>query len=130
MELASPPTPFTLRTKVRRAAVVAVLGELDCDTALRLREVLDRLAEPGRVVLVDLADTEFLDCAGIGVLATCHQRQRQLGGELLLDSPRPAVSRVLKLTEVDTMITVLRRREERSFQGEVLSELSPDADPQ
>ena len=107
MAIASAPAPFSLRTTVRDGlAVVAVVGELDCATAPELGRVLDGL-DPGRVVLVDLSETEFMDCAGVGVLADSYRRQCQLGGELFLDAPRRAVSRVLQWTQLDRMITVL-----------------------
>jgi anti-sigma B factor antagonist len=106
--MASRPAPFSLRTTVRDGlAVVAVAGELDCATAPRLSTVLDGLAEPGRVILVDLSDTEFMDCAGVGALARSYEHQCQLGGELLLDSPPRAVCRVLERTHLDKMITIL-----------------------
>lgn len=77
---------------------VAVLGDLDCASAPRLRHVLDGLARDPRNVVVDLGSTDFMDCAGIGVLAVAHDRRRRLGGQLVLDSPSRAASRVLGLT--------------------------------
>jgi anti-anti-sigma factor len=96
-------------------AVVAVIGELDIATAPRLADVLGRLADPGRVILVDLSDTKFMDCAGVDVLARSHERQCHLGGELLLDSPAPVVSRVLECTHFDKMITILHGPESSSL---------------
>ena len=101
-------TPFDLTTTERDGlAVVSVVGELDCATAPLLGAVLGGLADPGRVILVDLSDTEFLDCAGVGVLANAYQHLCQLGGALFLDSPRREVSRVLRWTQLDRMITIL-----------------------
>jgi anti-sigma B factor antagonist len=60
--------------------------------------VLDDLTDEPRDVVVDLGPTEFVDCAGIGVLAVAHDRRRQLGGELVLESPSRAASKVLDLT--------------------------------
>ena len=115
MAVAFCPTPFSLRTTERDGLVmVAVVGELDCATAPELGKVLDGL-DPGRVVLVDLSDTEFMDCAGVGVLATSYQHQCELGGDLFLHSPRRAVSRVLKWTQLDQMITVLHGSEGSSL---------------
>lgn len=108
--MAAGSTHFALRTTLRDGlAVVGVVGELDCATVVQLRTQLSDLAEPGRVILVDLSDTEFMDCSAIHVLAMSSDRQRQLGGELVLDSPRPAVSRVLGWTQFDRTITVIHR---------------------
>jgi anti-anti-sigma factor len=83
---------------------VAVLGDLDCASAPRLGRVLDSLTDDPRDVVVDLGSAEFVDCAGIGVLAVAHDRRRQLGGELVLESPSRTASRVLDLTGLDNRI--------------------------
>jgi stage II sporulation protein AA (anti-sigma F factor antagonist) len=102
------PTPFDVMTTVLDGlAVVAVVGELDCATAPRLAQVLAGLAEPGRVVLVDLSDTEFMDCAGLAPLVAACEHQRELGGDLFLDAPSGAVSRVLECTQLDRVVRVV-----------------------
>lgn len=87
--------------------MVAVVGDLDRATAPRLSQVLDSLAVPGRVILVDLSRTKFMDCAGIVPLVDAHKRQQDLGGELVLDSPRGEVSNIIELTRFDKPITVI-----------------------
>jgi anti-sigma B factor antagonist len=77
---------------------VAVLGDLDCASVPRLRQVLAGVAGDHRDVVVDLGWTEFVDCAGIGVLAVAHDSRHQLGRELVLEAPSRAATRVLELT--------------------------------
>ena len=102
------PIPFDVTaTEGDDLTTVAVTGELDCDTAPRLDRVLSSLANPGRVILVDLSQTEFMDCAGIAPLVAAHERQRELGGDLILDSPRGEVSRVIERTQLDKLISVV-----------------------
>ena len=94
------PTPFDVTATQRDDLTrVAVMGELGNHTAPRLTQVLVSLADPGRVILVDLSQTEFMDCAGIASLVAACRRQRELGGDLILDSPGGAVSRVIERTE-------------------------------
>jgi stage II sporulation protein AA (anti-sigma F factor antagonist) len=101
------PTPFDLKTTVHDGlAVVVVVGELDLATAPRLSEVLAEMAEPGRVILVDLSETEFMDCAGLAPLVTACEHQRELGGDLFLEAPSGAVSRVVECTQLDKVVTV------------------------
>jgi anti-anti-sigma factor len=64
------------------------------------------MAEPGRVILVDLSDTEFMDCAGLAPLVAACERQRELGGDLIVDAPTRAVSRVIECTQLDEVMTV------------------------
>jgi anti-anti-sigma factor len=101
------PTPFDLKTSVHDGlAVVAVVGELDLATAPRLSAVLAEMAEPGRVILVDLSDTEFMDCAGLAPLVAACEHQRALGGDLFLEAPSGTVSRVIECTHLDRFVTV------------------------
>jgi anti-sigma B factor antagonist len=102
------PITFDLKSSVCDGlAVVAVFGELDLATAPRLSQVLAEMAEPGRVILVDLSYTEFMDCAGSApLIAACH-RQRELGGDLIIDAAISAVSRVIERTELDQVVTVV-----------------------
>jgi anti-anti-sigma factor len=92
-------TPFDVRATANDGvATVTVTGDLDCATAPRLRATLEGLAASGQTVLVDLSGTEFMDCAGVGVLMGSHARQRDLGGDLVVGSPGGPVLRVLELT--------------------------------
>ena len=101
---------FDLTTTERDGlAVVSVAGELDCATAPLLSEALAHLSEPGQVVLVDLRDTEFVDCVGLAPLVAACEHQRQQGGDLILDSPRGEVSKAIALTQLDRFITVVGR---------------------
>ena len=86
--------------------MVSVRGEIDCATAPRLGATLEGLATAGQIVLVDLGGTEFMDCAGLGVLIASHQRLRHLGGDLVIESPNGSVARVLELTGVLEVMTV------------------------
>jgi anti-anti-sigma factor len=103
------PTPFKVKASQRNGlAMLAVIGELDCDTAARLNEALTSLAGPGRVILVDLRDTEFMDCAGMFPLVEACMRQRRSGGDVVLDAPNGIVSRVIEWSQLDKVLTVVR----------------------
>lgn len=86
------------------AVTVGVLGDLDCASSARLRQVLDGVADDPRQLIVDLRGTEFVDCAGIGVLAPAYDRRRQLGRDLVLEAPSRAARRVLELTGLSERI--------------------------
>jgi anti-sigma B factor antagonist len=101
------PTPFDVKANVHDGlAVVSVVGELDLATAPRLSHLLAEVAEPGRVVLVDLRHTDFMDSTGIAELATACKHQRELGGDLILDAPNSAVARVIEISGLDRVMTV------------------------
>src|SRR4051794_41985690 len=72
-----------------RRCVVTVTGEVDVETAPRLRSALLSTADqPALMVVVDLRDVTFLDSTGLGVLVAGLKRARENGGGLHLGRPR------------------------------------------
>ena len=87
--------------------VLAVKGEVDLDTApklkSRLQEAVDRSATN---IAVHLAEVEFLDSSGLGVLIGGLKRCKEGGGILALVSPRRAVRKVLSITGLDKVFPI------------------------
>jgi anti-sigma B factor antagonist len=81
-------------------AVVAVHGELDLTGAPDLRRAVGEAIDgnPGRQVVVDLEGVDFIDSAGLGVLADGLQRARAGNGDLVLVATGRSVVRALELT--------------------------------
>jgi anti-sigma B factor antagonist len=50
---------------------------------------------------------EFCDSTGMNVLLAAQRRARDGGGDLQLAGPRPAVRKVLQLTGLESVFTVL-----------------------
>ena len=93
----------TLEIHERRGSdqiTLALQGELDfCSGA----ELAIRLADEGRLgarIIVDLTELEFIDSAGMGVLHRAANWAGEEGWTLSLTGPRPAVRRVLALTQL------------------------------
>ncbi|RAY14611.1 anti-anti-sigma factor [Actinomadura craniellae] len=88
--------------------VVTAIGELDLYTAPRLQTALAGLlrTDVDRVV-VDLSGVEFCDSTGMNVLLSAMKRIKERGGTFELVAPRPAVRRILQVTGLDTVFTVL-----------------------
>jgi anti-sigma B factor antagonist len=81
--------------------VVALRGELDLadapDVASHLAAVVAARAR-GPSIIVDLADLEFIDSSGLGVLVRAMKRIRESGGDLSLAAPQQQVRRILNIT--------------------------------
>jgi anti-sigma B factor antagonist len=87
--------------------VLKLDGEVDIYTAGTLRDAVNGAVEEGRYrIAVDLADMEFMDSSGLGVLIAALKRLKENGGELLLVSPRDQMRRILKLTGLDKILTI------------------------
>ncbi len=90
-------------------AIVTVSGEIDLYTAPRLQGELTAVLGGGRPVrvVVDMSGVEFCDSTGMNVLLAAMKRARELGGGLDLAGPRPAVRKILQVTGLDSVFTVV-----------------------
>jgi anti-sigma B factor antagonist len=97
----------TVITKVDRATVVGLIGDLDLATAPEARQQLLRAvhesADPP-VVVVDLLGVDFLDAVGIGVLLAGVVVCRSRGGDLALCRAEPQVLALLDVTRVGEIL--------------------------
>jgi anti-sigma B factor antagonist len=101
------------------AAVVAVSGELDLRTSPELEERLNRAFDGGaELVILDLRRIEFMDSTGLRVLLSAHQRAHDTGRRFALVRGADQVERVLTLTGVRDLLTVVDAPEELLAAGE------------
>jgi anti-sigma B factor antagonist len=89
--------------------VMSVQGEIDLYTVPRLQRALaEALATGERVrLVVDMSGVDFCDSTGVNVLLAAHRQAREAGGDLELASPRPAVRKILQVTGLETVFTVV-----------------------
>jgi anti-anti-sigma factor len=94
---------------VDRHGVANVSGELDASTAPRFAAELNRLADDGGIVCVDLSSLEFCGVAGINVL---FDAARRLGtrGRLVVYDPSPMVARLIDITGLGHLVEVAAGR--------------------
>lgn len=105
------------------AWVLAASGELDLRTSPELEESLDRVWAAGaELVILDLRQIEFMDSTGLRVLLSAHQRAQETGRRFALVRGADQVERVLTLTGVRDLLTVVDAPEELLAAGESSSE--------
>jgi len=101
---------FDVRTTDAGIGVVTPQGRLNMVAARQLRETLTGLVTDGTTrIVVDLAETTFLDSSALGALIAGLKTARQAGGDLRIARPTEAVLTVFRLTNMDK---VLRPRED------------------
>ena len=81
------------------------VGELDAFTVSQFRQTLAELASSPQLV-IDLSGVPFVDSAGLGALIGGIRRVRELGGEVAVACPRPTLTRLLRTTGFDRIVTV------------------------
>lgn len=102
-------TEFHVDTTASGIGVVRPEGRLNMVAARQLKSVLADLVAGGtHRIVVDLADTSFIDSSGLGALIGGVKSTRQQGGDLRIARPTEAVTTVLELTN---LTRVLRARD-------------------
>jgi anti-sigma B factor antagonist len=90
------------------AWVLAVSGELDLRTSPELEKRLEHVwGTNAELVILDLRQIEFMDSTGLRVLLGAHQRAHESGRRFALVRGADQVERVLTLTGVRDLLTVV-----------------------
>ena len=89
--------------------IVTICGEIDLYTAPRLHSELGAVLVDGMPtrVVIDMSGVDFCDSTGMNVLLSCLRRVRERGGELEIASPKPAVRKILQVTGLDSVFTLV-----------------------
>jgi anti-sigma B factor antagonist len=87
------------------------VGELDAFTVSQFRQTLAELASSPRL-LIDMSGVPFVDSAGLGALIGGIRRARELGGDVAVACSRPTLTRLLRTTGFDRIVTVAESVEE------------------
>ncbi|RAX46213.1 anti-anti-sigma factor [Arthrobacter sp. AQ5-05] len=85
---------------------VLASGRLNMVSAPNLRTYVDEVVATGASrIVVNLAQTTFMDSSGLGALIGCLKAARQAGGDLRIAAVQPQVKMVLELTSMDRVLT-------------------------
>jgi anti-sigma B factor antagonist len=87
------------------------VGELDAFTVSQFRQALAELASNPRL-LIDMSGVPFVDSAGLGALIGGIRRARELGGDVAVCCSRPTLTRLLRTTGFDRIVTVAETLDE------------------
>ena len=92
--------------------VLSVRGEIDVSTAPELKRAIEESIDSGHNrIVIDLAQTESLDSAALGVLIGAIRRLRSSDGALALASINDNVAKTFEITGLDQIFTILPSRE-------------------
>lgn len=86
--------------------VLAPEGKFNLVAAPPFKARIDELVAGGRVrIVVDLHGVDFIDSSGLGALIGGLKAARQQGGDLRIAAPGTQVRAVLKLTNLDRILS-------------------------
>lgn len=90
----------------RNAAVVALEGDVDLQSAPDVRKILQQAVGSGLGVVVDLSAVSYIDSSGIAALVEAYQRARQDDRRLILAAVSEPALRVLRLARLDRVFPI------------------------
>jgi anti-anti-sigma factor len=90
--------------KLADVVVVTPFGDVDRDTAPRLREVLATAAGDTDAVEVELRHVTFLDSSGVGALLAGQRHAAEAGAAFRVRNPTDLVRSVLEITSVWSLL--------------------------
>jgi anti-sigma B factor antagonist len=104
-----------VKIEIRRlqdAQVAVVNGRLDLRSAPELRDqATGALAAGGGSLVLDLADVEFIDSSGLGVLIGLQREAQRLSGRLAIVPPRGSAQQIFALTRTESFFTLVTDQE-------------------
>ena len=89
-------------------ASVALDGELDVAHAPRVGRMLRTLVESGCNASIDASAVSFIDATGVAALISARDRAAGVGRALVIVSASEPVLRMLELTAMGDLLSVLR----------------------
>ena len=99
--------PFAARcVPADSVTVVELSGEVDIETAPRVRSALEKAIRSGLPVVVDLGGVTFMDSFGFGVLAAAHQQGARAGTPVLLRAVSHRIRHLLDLLGLDAVLNI------------------------
>jgi anti-sigma B factor antagonist len=73
----------------------------------RIEQLVDELAKRGVMkVVLDMSKVEYIDSAGIGLVALAAGKLREARGRVVVVAPEGKVRSLLQLTQIDSIVTI------------------------
>lgn len=96
---------FDVRVVGADTSVIVPRGRLNMVAAPRLRVLVGQTVRDGQSrIVLDLAETAFMDSSGLGALIAGLKAARQAGGDLRIAAPTEQVAMVLQVSNLDRVL--------------------------
>jgi anti-anti-sigma factor len=93
-------------TDAQGRKVLVAVGDVDLQTAPELRRYIERAAEPGEDLVIDLRQVTFIDSPGLGTLIHCDRVRRERGGRLVLKDPSGPVRDLFDMVRLADVLEI------------------------
>ena len=99
--------------KRQRKLIACLSGEIDHHSAAAIRREIDlkiRQDKP-EVLHLDFSAVTFMDSSGVGLVMGRYRQVQPYGGILELGGMSPTVKRIMRLSGIESIATVVERKE-------------------
>ena len=99
--------PFEARRVPGDAATIVQLsGEIDLESAPRMRAALEAALRIGLPIVIDMSGVTFVDSTGFGVLVATHLQAKQVGVSVLVRAVSGRVRVLMEMMGLDTVLEI------------------------
>ncbi len=87
---------------------IKLRGEIDHHSASCVRTEIDKeiYAKKPRGLILDMSAVNFMDSSGLGLIMGRYAVMNELGGEVIVSDPNPAIERIMSLANMQRVIKI------------------------
>lgn len=102
-----------VKTQEAEVHYVSLKGDLDFNSAKKVREELAKLSEKSAPkVLMDLAGVRYIDSSGLATFIDLFQKMKRSGGKLAFFNVNQSVRSVFEIAKLDTVFQLTGTEQE------------------
>ena len=93
---------------------IKLRGEIDHHTATTIRNAMDHeiYKKRPRGLILDMSNVGFMDSSGLGLIMGRYAVMKELGGEVVIQNPAPAIEKILHLAGMERVVKIEKTRAE------------------
>lgn len=93
---------------------IKLRGEIDHHSASSVRASIDSeiYQKRPRGLIMDMSAVNFMDSSGLGLIMGRYSVMNELGGEVIVTDPNPAIERIMTLAGMERLIKIQHTKQE------------------
>ena len=91
--------------------ITPTVPRLVAQNAAELREQFEDIADPEKLILLDLSNVEMMDSSGLAAIIYCFQ-MLDIRDELAICSPKPRVMQLFQMTNLGRVVRIYDNHED------------------
>ena len=87
---------------------IKLRGEIDHHTATTIRNAMDYeiYKKRPRGLILDMSSVGFMDSSGLGLIMGRYAVMKELGGEVIVQNPSPAIEKIMLLAGMERVVKI------------------------